>query len=360
MRSPSPAFYVRWREIGAALITLSLLGSSRAEEGGTGHHLSGSGVSLTGILPGEPGLTAKTSNWLFFGDVSASRSLGSLVPDQTVNNGVASFVSAALGGNLPPIAQNLAEQVGDRINDRLDDVDVDVTVDSVQNISTLSLLYVTPWKLFGGRYTAGVALPFAAVKTTVTLEVEGPQRKASRTVSESAFGFSDLVVLPVILGWDRGYFHWTTGLGIYAPTGSYSPDDLAPLGKGYWSFEPFAGFTFLHEKSGQEISIGAAWDVNTTNPQTNYRSGDQLNVEWLIAQHLPRGFSVGATGYYYQQISGDSDSGATNGAFRARSVAIGPTLGFVYQDKLAVNAQWFYEVAAENNFQGNVISVNAS
>lgn len=333
-----------------------------AEEGGTGHHLPGSGVSLTGILPTEPGLTVKASNWLYWGDASGSRNLGSLVPDQAVNNGVSNFLGAALGGGgeLPPIAQAVADRVSDQINLRLDKVDLNIEVDSVQNISTLSLLYATPWKLFGGRYVFGVALPFAYVETTVNIEAKGPKRKASRTISDSSFGFSDMVILPAIFGWDSGYFHWNTGLAIYAPTGEYSPGDLAPLGKGFWSFEPFAGVTFLHEKYGQEISVGAAWAINTINPQTNYRSGDQLNLEWLVAQHLPHGFSVGATGYYYQQVTGDSGSGAKNGAFRAQSVAIGPTVGFTWKDNLAINAQWFYEVSATNNFKGNVISVNAS
>ncbi len=332
-----------------------------AEEGGTGHHLPGSGVSLTGILPAEPGLTVKTSNWLYWGDASGSRNLGGIIPDQTFNDGVSSFLSSALGGGaLPPAAFALAGSVSDKINARLDDVDLNVNVDSVQNISTLSLLYVTPWKLFGGRYTAGVALPFAYVDTTVTVEAKGPKRKASLTRSDSSFGLSDMVILPVILGWDSGYFHWNTGLGIYAPTGEYSPGDLAPLGKGFWSFEPFAGVTYLNEKFGQEVSVGAAWAINTTNPQTDYRSGDQLNLEWLVSQHLPNGFSVGVTGYYYQQVTGDSGSGAKSGAFRAQSVAIGPTIGFTWKDNLAINAQWFYEVISQNNFQGNVVSVNAS
>ena len=39
----------------------------RAEEGGTGHHLPGSGVFLTGVLPAEPGFTVRVSDWFYVG-----------------------------------------------------------------------------------------------------------------------------------------------------------------------------------------------------------------------------------------------------------------------------------------------------
>ncbi len=340
----------------AVLATCAASGSF-AEEGGTGHHLPGSGVSLYGMLPTEPGITVAGSNWLYFGDASASRSLGSLIPDSTVENGIASVFGTLFGGGaLPPVVQQVAELA----NARLDAIDLNLKVESVQNLSTFSLLYVTPWKVFNGRYAVGVALPFAAVETTVEIQAKGPHRKATRRISESNFGFSDMLILPVIIGWDHESFHWKTGLGIYAPTGEYSPEDLAPLGKGFWSFEPFAGFTYLNMKYGQEVSIGMAYAINTENPQTNYRSGDQINLEWLVAQHLPYGFSVGVTGYYYQQVTGDSGSGARYGDFRAQAIAIGPNIGYTWKTNLAVNAQWFHELDTTRRFQGNVISLNAS
>ncbi|MEO8351403.1 MAG: transporter [Chthoniobacteraceae bacterium] len=190
--------------------------------------------------------------------------------------------------------------------------------------------------------------------------VRGPNGKKTLHVTDNDFGFSDMVILPGIIDWDHGNWHWTLGLGIYAPTGDYSPDDLAPLGKNYWSFEPFGGVTYLNTKNGIEVSAGAALDFNTTNHDTDYRSGNQLNLEWLVAQHLAGGFSVGATGYYYQQFTGDRGSGATNGDFRARTAGIGPTLGFTWKDKFAMNLQWFHEFDTSRRFEGDVISFNAS
>jgi hypothetical protein len=92
----------------AVLATCAASGSF-AEEGGTVHHLPGSGVSLYGMLPSEPGLTVAGSNWLYFGDASASRSLGSLIPDSNVENGIASVFGAVSGGSLPPVVQQVLD-----------------------------------------------------------------------------------------------------------------------------------------------------------------------------------------------------------------------------------------------------------
>jgi hypothetical protein len=334
--------------------------TATAEEGGTGHHLPGSGVSLTGMVPAGPGLTIGASNWLYFGDVSGSRSVGSIIPDEKVNEGISSVFSSIAGGPLPPQLQQFADLVSDRVNAGLDATKLDLKIENVTNLSSISLIYVAPWKVLGGRYAGGVVLPFLAVDTTVTIDVKGPLGKKSKRIHDSAFGFSDMVILPVILAWDAGDFHWNTGVGVYAPTGYYQAGDLAPLGKGFWSFEPFGRFTYLNSKYGQEASLGLTYMFNTINPQTDYRSGDQINIEWLVAQHLPLGFSVGATGFYYQQVTGDSGGGAKLGAFRAQSIGIGPSIGYTWKTNLAVNAQWFFEVDTTNRFQGNVISMNAS
>jgi hypothetical protein len=71
-------------------------------------------------------------------------------------------------------------------------------MNSAQNLSMLTLVYVTPWRLLSGRYTVGVALPFAYVETTVKFETKGPKRKATRTLSDSSFGFSDKTSSPKI------------------------------------------------------------------------------------------------------------------------------------------------------------------
>lgn len=53
-------------------------------------------------------------------------------------------------------------------------------------------------RLLSGRYTVGVALPFAYMETTVKFETKEPKRKVMRTLSDSSFGFSDKPSSPKI------------------------------------------------------------------------------------------------------------------------------------------------------------------
>lgn len=52
-----------------------------------------------------------------------------------------------------------------------------------------------------------------------------------------------------------------------------------------------------------------------------------------MQQFLPAGpgyLSVGANGYVYEQITGDSGSGAKLGDLKGRSIGVGPVLGYVW------------------------------
>ena len=339
------------------LAGLLFAASARAEEGGTGHHLPGSGVFLIGVLPEKPGLTVKVSDWAYVGSVEASRPLSTLLQNAAgSNDGISSVFGAIKNGQaaLPPIVAAAASQL--QLRDRVQATDVKLTLDSVQNISVITLLYEWPWRPLGTRVVSGISLPFLYVNTKATVKVSGPKRSLTRQVQDDDFGFSDMVITPVVLGWSAGDFHWSTGLSIYAPTGEYSPGDLAPLGKNFWTFEPFVAATYLN-KTGQQASLQIAFDVNTVNPDTDYQSGCQVNIEWLLTQHLPYGFAVGATGFLYQQVTPDSGANALG---LAGTYAIGPSLGYTWKDKLALSVQWLYEWEVNNRFQGSVASLTAS
>jgi hypothetical protein len=230
------------------------------------------------VLPAEPGFTVRLSDWFYTGSAESTRPLSGILQNATrTNAGIGSIFSAIKNGSapLPPNVAALASHLQERVQA----TDVKLSLDSVQNISTITLLYELPWKPLDTRVLTGVSLPFLYVSTTATVEVRGPKRTKSARIQEDDFGFTDMVITPAILGWSAGNFHWSTGLSIYAPTGQYSPNDLAPLGKNFWTFEPFVAGTYLNTKYGQEASLQIAFDANTVNPATDYHSGCQLNID---------------------------------------------------------------------------------
>jgi hypothetical protein len=132
----------------AAILSTATSALVRAEEGGTGHHLPGSGVFLVGLLPAEPGFTVRFSDWFYAGSAESTRSLSGILQNTAqTNDGIGSIFSAIKNGNaqLPPRVAVLAAQLQDRVQA----TDVNLALDSVQNISARTIL--RRWARISGR-----------------------------------------------------------------------------------------------------------------------------------------------------------------------------------------------------------------
>ena len=185
------------------------------------------------------------------------------------------------------------------------------------------MLFRSPWEVLGGGFAFGVAVPY------VWLEVEADAQRIqpdgtlgpARSVGDTANGIGDLTLYPFMLGWTNlaPDLKVDARLGIYVPTGEYKVGQLANVGKNYWTFEPGIMASWLSSKIGTEVSLYAGVDFNLENEDMDYTSGTALHLEMTIAQHLPLGkgfIGVGANGFYYEQLTGDSGSDALLGDFK--------------------------------------------
>jgi hypothetical protein len=102
-------------------------------------------------------------------------------------------------------------------------------------------------------------------------------------------------------------------------------------------------------------------DFNTENHKTNYRTGTQFHLDFTVAEHLPLLggiIGVGANGFYYQQITGDSGSGALLGDFKGRTTGVGPVLSYttkIWKKDLAAEVKWLPEIDVKNRPKGDYI-----
>ena len=72
---------------------------------------------------------------------------------------------------------------------------------------------------------------------------------------------------------------------------------------------------------------------------------------------LPKQFAAGLVGYHYQQLTGDSGSGAVLGDFKGRVTAIGPAINYDFQLGMlpvSTTLKWTHEFGAENRLKGDV------
>jgi hypothetical protein len=98
-------------------------------------------------------------------------------------------------------------------------------------------------------------------------------------------------------------------------------------------------------------------DFNTENGATNY----QTDLDLTAAQHLPLFGGVGglgANGFFYQQFTGDSGSGARLGSFEGMTTGVGPVVSYAYslgKFDLAAEVKWLPEIDVTNRLSGNIV-----
>jgi len=306
--------------LSVAILTATLLSTAlRAEEAGSGHYLPGAMSSFIDVPPGKEGFVYVNLFTFYNGSATAGKQL------------------------------SLAGQVVLNVN-------ADVYAD------TSLFLYQTPWKIAGGQYAVGIAVPY------VWMNVRGDVQVGARTAAarDTASGLGDISFFPLMLVWKKGDLSYGVNLGIYAPTGDFTRGALANLGKNFWTFEPSAYVSWLSSKIGTEVSVFAGFDFNTKNDTTDYHSGTTFHVDATVAQHLPlgKGFvGVGANAFYYQQITADSGSGAKLGGFEGRTTGVGPVLSYVTKvggKDVVAELKWLPELGVERRLKGDTIWFKAA
>ena len=219
-------------------------------------------------------------------------------------------------------------------------------------VNLTTLLYKPGLEVFSGQYAFGAILPIVHVDLEASLGVGSTTIRAE----DKTTGFGDLTLIPAILYWNHGNAHWSLGHYIVTPTGDYSTDALVNPGLNYWSFDTNVAFTWLHPERGHEISINLGHIYNTENNDTDYQTGQEIHLDVALNQYFTETFAVGLHGFYLNQITGDSGSGALLGGFRARASAIGPAILWstrIGKQDISFIGKWLHEFDAENRMEGD-------
>jgi hypothetical protein len=306
----------RWKRMlatGAVTVLLAGPHPTSAGEGGTTHVLPGANATLSDLPPTTPGAFLKPMYLNYDGSASAS-------------------IPTAAG-----IASNL---------------------DAKANTFVLGGGYTFQQLVLGSaHYTVAAFLPYTWLDVSARLGLPGGTVARSSRVS----GFGDLTVVPAMLAWKLGDWQIDTLIPIYAPTGSYQQGRLGNPGLNYWTFDPMVGVNYLNKRSGFNAMLHAGYAMNTENPDTDYRSGNLLHFDGSIEQLLPLGsgfMTLGAEGFYFQQVTCDSGSGAVLGCFKGRTAGLGPLIGYVQpigKQTLSFELKWLAETDTQNRLKGDYI-----
>ncbi|HEY6994092.1 MAG TPA: transporter [Xanthobacteraceae bacterium] len=172
--------------------------------------------------------------------------------------------------------------------------------------------------------------------------------------SDSVVGFGDLDPY-ASLKWNLGVSNFMVYATAGVPVGAYDPNLLSSIGIGHWAADAGAGYTYYDEQVGFEASAVLGFTYNFVNPYTQYQSGIDAHLDWAVSPYASEKMHVGAVGYVYRQVTGDSGPGTRLGEFKSRVLGIGPQIGFFFPfaDRQGyLNLKAYQEYNAENRLEG--------
>jgi hypothetical protein len=213
-------------------------------------------------------------------------------------------------------------------------------------------LYATDFKILGAQYAFGGYTAYVGAQ----LDLDVPTPLGSVHLSDDTGGLSDTSISPIALYWANGNWHVNYYTAVFLPTGNFNKARLLNPGRNYYSLDNVVALSWLDPSLGTELSVVPGLMLNTQNEDTSYRTGAEFHLDFMINQFLSRSFAVGLHGYVYDQITLDRGAGAyRNDSF---SVGVGPAMFWV-PDGLSgkIVAKWLHEFAAENRFEGDIISI---
>ena len=300
----------RFAKVAASLLVIASMSPALADEGASGLYVPGNFGFGAGVTPG-PGLYLSTGAGYYDGDIKVYIDGGKIVLD-VIKRPVSSMYAAL----WVPETKILGGQLG------------------------LSLR-----SSFNYAWAHGVVTGLIAEDKTV-----------------AGWGLGDTIPRAQ-LGWTAGGWSNTLYVTGWLPTGRYQRGFEPNTGKNRYGLNLGWGVTYLDPRTLLEFdsAIGVTW--SSRNPATDYKNGDAFTWEWAVGKAWTNGLKIGVAGYAYQQITGDSGSGAKLGPFKGRVFGVGPQIVYnteLLQRPVIFNLHNYQEFGAVNRFEGNVTTFGAT
>ncbi|HLX72483.1 MAG TPA: transporter [Verrucomicrobiae bacterium] len=307
-------------------------------------HFNGGIMDIRDYFMPDPGIYGIVYNYYYFSD--------------RLNNGNGDKISSVTvktpGGPVP--------------------VNVNVDIDLYALIP--AIIWISPYKILGGKFGGYIAPSFANDSLEADLSIAN---RAGGSVQNSSFGVGDLYVQPVWLGWAEKHWDFSLAYGFYAPVGKYNTRNVAlpgganvtvesknNLGLGFWTQQVQAGIAWypMTNKATAVTAVGT-YEYNSEKEDFDIRPGQMFTVNWGVSQYLPLRknhellLEVGPAGYDSYQITDSTGGNALTDTPKSRVHAAGGQLGLVYVPWNAfLTFHGFCEYSAISRFQGASIGIN--
>jgi len=204
----------------------------------------------------------------------------------------------------------------------------------------------TKFKILGATYGFQIVPPFMNQRLSLAA---GPVQRNNN------YGFGDMYVQPVNLGWRRKRADFLAAYGFYAPTGSGSRTlDM-------WAHELVAGTTvYLDQAKSWHVAGTMFYDIHQRKRSEDITVGNYLTIEGGAGRSFLKGAGSAGLAYLMQwKTTYDSGSDVNPLLPRAKNKAygLGPeiNLPFFARGSLVglLGFRYTFEIGNSTNFQGN-------
>jgi hypothetical protein len=210
---------------------------------------------------------------------------------------------------------------------------------------------VFPQKILGGNYMLAFMVPVLNTRFNSNLF----------NISAQSAGVSDVLFMPVGIGWTKGRTNYTVNYSVYAPSGNYNPDSPLNPGLGFWEQQIQGGLTWNIDKAKRlNLSGLTTWEINQTKSSVDVKTGPIFTGEYGLGYRFFTKYNLmnaGVVGYASQKLSPDSGS-AINPFLKGyldRSFGSGAEWKFTDPiHKLAFDARYEWQYGAQLRTSGKI------
>ena len=212
--------------------------------------------------------------------------------------------------------------------------------------------YVWSAPLLGAGVESALVLPFPAINLERQVASNLPDMSGSR------FGMTDPLIVPFRLAWKGDQVNQSVALEIVAPLGAYDVNARVNTGRNYWQFAP--AYALSYRPSAEAvIGVKLRYGINTENTATDYRSGNELTLEYSAGYKFLPAMTIGLQGYFFRQTTDDELNGqatsAVNGRLfgsgignRGSANSIGPFLSYRVSPSFAFTLKYQQDFDVKN------------
>lgn len=181
--------------------------------------------------------------------------------------------------------------------------------------------------------------------------------------SVNGFGFSDMFVQPLRVGWRHPHFDVVTAYMVYVPTGKFEPRG-GGVGKGYWTHQlSLGGALFLDTTRASRLSAMASYEMNTRKRGIDIRRGNVIQIQGGAGVGLGKVLTVGVASFALWQVTADHGADipqALRGQW-SRAFGVGPeVIAVIPSWRTRVELRVERELGVRSRPKGQVIAFGVS